>query len=234
MTWFWPLFALASISGAGLSCVALGLRAADYHPQIDPANFQGSVDNPYFPLVPGTALHYVEQDRGETAERELTVTSERRVILGVSCVVVHDAVTKQGVLVEDSDDCFAQDAQGTVWHFGEDTQEIFPDGAVSSAGSWEAGVAGAQPGIVMPGRPEPGEPFRQEYLLGVAEDMAQVVALGRSVTVPAGTFSGCVETKEWSLLDSDTERKWYAKGVGMVRSESLSGEVETLVSLTRP
>ena len=229
-----PLFALALASGAGLSCVALGLRAADYHPEIDPANFQATVDNPYFPLVPGTVAHYVEKDGGETAERELTVTSETRLILGVTCVVVRDAVTKKGVLEEDSYAWFAQDQQGAVWSFGEDTKEIFPDGAVSTLGSWQAGVDGAQPGIVMPGRPEPGEPFRQEYLLGVAEDMAQVVALARSVTVPAATFSGCVETKEWSLLDSDSESKWFAKGVGMVRSESLSGGVETLVSLTRP
>ena len=228
------VFVLAALSGAGLSCVALGLRAADYHPEIDPASFQMIVDNPYFPLVPGTVAHYVEQDGGETAQRELTVTSERRMILGVSCVVVHDAVTERGVLAEDSYAWYAQDVQGTVWFLGEDTKETFADGAVSSAGSWQAGVGGAQPGIVMPGRPEPGEPFRQEYLLGVAEDMAQVVALGRSVAVPAGTFDGCVETRDWSLLDSDSERKWYAKGVGMVRSESLSGAVETLVSLTRP
>ena len=227
------LLLAVSVSAASLSCVAFGLRAAEYAPRIDPASFAEAVDNPYFPLVPGTITRFVERAGGETTQREVTVTSERRIVMGVHCVVVHDVATEQGSVVEDTFDWFAQDAQGNVWYFGEATREFGSDGAVSSEGSWEAGVGGAQPGIVMPAKPEPGDPFRQEYLLGVAEDMAQVTALDRSATVPAGTFDGCVETRDWSLLEAGSEKKWYAKGVGFVRAESLSGEVEELVSVAR-
>jgi hypothetical protein len=85
----------------------------------------------------------------------------------------------------------------------------------------------------MPGDPKPGPPYRQEYSLGNAEDMGQVVAIHETMIVPYGTFSDCVRTKEWSLLESDTESKWYARGIGFARSESKSGEVAELVSMTK-
>lgn len=216
-----------------LGCAALGITAADYHPNIDPANFQTTVDNPYYPLVPGTTYRFTEMALGEASVNEITVTHETKTILGVPCVVVHDVEIKNGVVAEDTYDWIAQDKQGTVWYFGEATQEISPGGAVSTLGSWQAGVDGAQPGILMPADPKPGEPYRQEYLLGVAEDMGQIEALGETVTVPAGTYTQSVRTRDWSLLESGSEKKWYAKGVGMVRAESTAGELETLVSITR-
>jgi hypothetical protein len=222
---------LALMAGGG--CVALGLRAADYQPGIDPANFQATIDNPYYPLVPGTTYVYVETARGERSESEIVVTHETKQIMGVECVVVHDVVTANGAVAEETDTWIAQDKRGNVWSFGEATQEISAGGAVSTFGSWEAGIDGAQPGILMPANPMPGEPYRQSYQLGVAEDMGQVVALGESVTVPAGAFSDCVRTEEWSELESGSAKKWYAKGVGAVRSEATGGEVEMLVSITR-
>lgn len=225
------LIGVAQIAGSG--CVALGLSPADYHPKIDPANFQAMVDNPYYPLVPGTTYKYIEKALGETSENEITVTHETKVVMGVPCVVVHDVVVKNGVVAEDTYDWLAQDKQGTVWYFGEATEEISPGGIVSTLGSWEAGIDGAQPGILMPAHPTPGEPYRQEYGLGIAEDMGQIAALGETVTVPAGTFKDCVRTLEWSLLEPGSEKKWYAKGVGVVREESTIGEVATLISITR-
>jgi hypothetical protein len=91
-----------------------------------------------------------------------------------------------------------------------------------------------QPGIIMPANPAPGPPYRQEYSPGNAEDMGQIVAVGDSVTVPGGSFGGCVRTKDWSLLEAGTERKWYAKGVGVVRTQAADGEVAELISVTRP
>ena len=225
-----PLVGL--VGGLVAGCQTLGFRAADYHPQIDPANFQATVDNPFYPLVPGTTLKLVEKLGRETTENEITVTRETKTIMGVRCVVVRDTVTENGVLKEDTYDWMAQDKQGAVWYFGEDTKEFKPGGRVSTQGSWEAGVAGAQPGIIMPAEPKPGEPYYQEYSLGVAEDMGQIVATNDSVTVPYGSFTGCVRTKEWSLLESGSEKKWYARGIGIVRSESTAGEVATLVSAT--
>ena len=227
------LLALACATGAGR--VAAKTGAGAYHPSIDPENFQAAVDNPYFPLVPGTTFKLVEKQGKRTSENEISVTHDTKVIMGVTCVVVRDKVTENGTVTEDTFDWYAQDKQGNVWYFGEDTKEFRPHGKVSTEGSWEAGVNGAQPGIIMKGQPAVGEPaYRQEYGKGVAEDMGQIVAVDDSVTVPYGTFLGCARTKEWSLLEPGTEKKWYAKGVGVVRTESTTREVATLVSVTRP
>jgi hypothetical protein len=205
-----------------------------YKPVIDPANFQSKVDNPYFPLVPGTILKYQEKGGGETSDKDITVTSETKEILGVKCVVVHDVVTQKGAVREDTYDWYAQDKQGTVWYFGEATREFKAGGRVSHQGSWEAGVKGAQPGIVMPGDPKPGKPYRQEYSPSMAEDMGQVVATDETVTVTAGTFNGCVKIREWSMLESGNEYQWYAKGIGVVRTQNTARETSTLISITRP
>jgi len=217
------------IAGAG--------RAAakdEYHPQIDPASFQTTVDNPYLPLVPGTSFKIIEKQGRHTRENDVTVTSDTKVIMGVTCVVVHDVVHEKGVLKEDTYDWYAQDKQGNVWYFGEDTKEYHAPDKYNTEGSWEAGVGKNQPGIIMPANPTPGAPFRQEYGPGHAEDMGQVIAVNQSVTVPYGTFKDCVRTKEWSLLESGSEKKWYAKGIGVVRTESTEKEVAVLVSVTKP
>ena len=208
--------------------------AGAYNPKIDPANFQTTVDNPYLPHVPGTTFKLLEKKGKHTSENEITVTHDTKVIMGVTCVVVRDVVKEKGILKEETFDWYAQDKQGSVWYFGEDTKEYHPHGKVSTEGSWEAGVGRNQPGIIMLGHPVPGAPYRQEYGPGHAEDMGQVVAVNDSVTVPCGSFGGCVRTKEWSLLEPGTEKKWYAKGVGVVRTESTTREVAMLVSMTRP
>ncbi len=205
----------------------------EYHVAIEPANFTHVVNNPYFPLVPGTTTITVEKEGRETRENKTVVTHDTKMIMGVKCVVVHDTVTLDGALVEDTLDWYAQDKEGAVWYFGEATKEFKSGGRTSTEGSWEGGVKSALPGVIMLGNPKPGEPYRQEYLAGEAEDMAQVVAVGETVTVPAGTYKDCVKTKDWSMLESGHEFKWYAKGVGLVRSESSAGEVTTLSSISK-
>jgi len=205
-----------------------------YHPQINPADFQATVDNPWFPLVPGTIYKYREQIGGSKNENVITVTKDTKVIMGVTCIVVSDIVKEQGLIKEETSDWFAQDKQGNVWYFGEATKEYQANGKVSTKGSWEAGVNGAQPGIVMKGNPVPGEPYRQEYYAGEAEDMGQVVAVNESVTVPHGTFTGCVRTKEWSMLEPGSEKKWYARGIGYIKAKSSSNdEISELTSITK-
>jgi hypothetical protein len=204
-----------------------------YKPHIDPANFQTTIDNPYLPLVPGTTHRLIETVGRDTSVNEITVTSDTKVLMGVTCVVVRDQVMENGVLKEDTLDWYAQDKQGNVWYFGEDTKEQGANGKFSPEGSWESGVNGGQPGIIMPAKPAPGAPYRQEYRKGVAEDMGQVIAVHVATTVPGGTYPDCVQTKEWSLLEPGTEKKWYARGVGVVREES-GKEVAVLVSVTKP
>lgn len=205
-----------------------------YLPVIHAADYQTKINNPYFPLTPGAVLKYEEKSGGETNESEVTVARETKEIMGIRCVGVHDIVMQGGAIKEETWEWYAQDKQGNVWQFANATQEHKASGRMSREGSWEAGVDAAQPGIVMPGVAKPGPAYRQQYLAGKAEDMGQVIATNESVAVPAGSFSGCLLTKEWSMLESGTERKWYAKGVGVVRAEGTGGEVLVLISIKHP
>lgn len=210
--------------------------AAPYTPTIDPAAFVSTIDNRYFPLRPGTTFVYEGTKDGERQRNEVTVTSETKMILGVRCVTVRDRVTAAGRLVEETLDWYAQDRAGNVWYFGE-ASKAYDNGKVSTEGSWEGGVDGAKPGIVMQAAPRPGAPYRQEYLKGEAEDMAQVLRVDGRVTVPFGSFGNVLVTKEWSPLDPGIEEeKSYAPGVGMVLAKSVKGEHEqsALVALTGP
>ena len=223
----------SAILGATFATLAVAVAAEPYRPAIDPANFTHVVTNPFVALTPGTTAIYQEKDLRETRECKVEVLRTTRNVLGVKCVVVKEIVTLDGVLLEETYDWFAQDRQGAVWYFGEQTQEFKIGGRVSTFGSWEAGVRGAQPGILMPAQPKVGDRFRQEYLANEAEDIGQIVALGETVAVPFGSFQRCVRTREWSMLESGTTKKWYAHGVGFVRSESTGGEVSVLISITR-
>ena len=219
---------------ASFILLATALAAAEpYRPDIRPANFTHVVNNTYHPLTPGTTAVYLEQYGREKRENKIVVTRQTKTIMGVKCVVVHDTVTLDGKLLEETFAWFAQDKQGNVWIFGEAGKEFLSFGRISTEGSWEAGVQGAQPGIIMPGKPKIGERYRQEYLANVAEDIGQIAALGETASVPNGNYKDCVRTREWSMLESGTSRKWYAKGVGLVRAESTDGELTTLISHTR-
>jgi len=147
---------------------------------------------------------------------EFAVTAATKVIQGVTCRVVHDRVFINGVLEEDTFDWFAQDNKGNLFYFGEDTKEFDAAGHVTStAGSFEAGVNGAQAGIIMEADPKVGDTYRQEFAKGVAEDQATVLNLNSTATTPAGTFSNCLQTKEFThLKPGNVEEKRYARGLG--------------------
>jgi len=192
--------------------------AKAYAPVIDPANFVQGINNPYFPLQPGKVFVYEGKTESGDEHNEVYVTSETKVIMGVTCTVVSDTVKVDGELEEATFDWYAQDQQGNVWYFGEDSKEYEDGQVVSTAGSWEAGVDGALPGIIMPATPAPGAPYRQEYYKGEAEDMAQVMSLSESASVPQGTYDNVLTTKEWSALDKQPviEYKYYAKDIGFI------------------
>ena len=158
---------------------------------LDPSDFTTEIDNPWFPMTPGSRWVYEETAGEGTAARVVvTVTGEQRTVDGIDAVVVHDVVSEDGSVVEDTYDWYAQDADGNIWYLGEDTKEL-EDGVVTSTeGSWESGVDGAEPGILMPADPTVGLEYRQEYLAGEAEDAARVVALDATADVPFGSFDG--------------------------------------------
>jgi hypothetical protein len=182
-----------------------------YTPHIDPADFTTTVDNEYFPMKPGTTFIY----GGGTERGEMTVTHETRKVMSVECVVVDHKEWDGDELIERTYDWYAQDDQGTVWYFGEETKEYENGEVVSTKGSWEAGVDGAKPGIIMPADPKVGQTYHQEYYPGEAMDMAKVISLNTSVTVPYGSFDHALDTKEWTPLQPVFfEKKYYVRGVG--------------------
>jgi hypothetical protein len=195
-----------------------------YAPAIDPADFQAAVDNSYFPLAPGS--RWVLEGEGESAGEVTTtrVTSETKTIMGVVCTVVRDEVKADGALLELTFDWYAQDRAGNVWYFGEETAEYENGTVTSTAGSWEAGVDGAQPGIIMPASPAIGVTYRQEFYAGEAEDLAKAVDLAATADTPAGSYADVLVTEDWTPLEPDVvERKFYAPGIGLVMERLIRG-----------
>ena len=208
---------------------------APYDPVIDPANFVASIDNPYFPLQPGTTFIYGGQMPDGFERDEFAVTHNTRVILGVTCVEVHDSVFTNGVLTEDTLDWFAQDRDGNVWYFGENTHEL-EDGLITTiAGTFMGGVNGDKPGIIMKAHPAVGDFYRQEFSLNNAEDFAQTLSLNEVVTTRARTFNHCLKSEETTPLEPDLlEDKFYAPGVGNVLTVDVNtGERSELVRVVR-
>lgn len=196
-----------------------------YAPAVDAANFSDPQPNPYFPLEPGVTNVF----EGGDERVEVTVTDQTKVILGITATVVTDQVFVGGELVEDTVDWYATDNFGNVWYLGEETAEYENGQVVTTAGSWEAGVDGAQAGIIMLADPQEGDAYRQEFYAGEAEDVAEIHAFDQTVTVPAGSFEGVLVTEDWSLLDPEVhERKWYAPGIGVVFEEIVAGGSGTL------
>jgi hypothetical protein len=193
---------------------------------LDPADFTTDIDNPYWPMEPGTRWTYSEIDE-EGAELDVivTVTSvTKEVANGITARVVRDSVYEDGELIEDTLDWYAQDAEGNIWYLGEDTAE-FEDGELTTtAGAWEAGVDGALAGVIMPANPAVGMTYRQEYYEGEAEDNGEILGLDESADVPAGQYESCVQTADTSGIEPDVlEHKYYAEGVGPVLTIDVEG-----------
>ena len=189
----------------------------NYHPDIDPADFGGPIDNPYLPLVPGSRWVYEGTSEDGNERIEVVVTDDTRKVMGIDAVVVRDTVSLEGDVTEDTYDWFAQDSDGNVWYMGEDTKEYENGKVTSTGGSWEAGVDGALPGIVMPGEPAVGQAYRQEFYPGEAEDLAEVLRLDASETVSSKQYDDLLVIEEWNPLEPDVvEEKSYARGIGVI------------------
>ncbi len=191
-------------------------------------------------MAPGSRWVYKETDKKGTVQQvEVTVTDQTKQIAnGIEARVVHDVVSEDGQPVEVTDDWYAQDSAGNLWYLGEDTAEYEKGKVVSREGSFEAGVDGAQPGIVVPANPEVGQAYRQEYYKGQAEDKAKVLSLGAQASVPFGSFDGVLETEDVNPLNEPrpaVEHKSYARDVGPVLVISISGGGgrEELISYTQ-
>jgi len=219
---------------------ACNLPRGSQQVSLDPRDFTTRIDNPYWSMTPGNRWIYRETDpEGARQKVVVTVTSKTKQIAnGITARVVHDVASDGGKPVEVTDDWYAQDKCGNIWYLGEATK-VYENGELTSTkGSFEAGVDGAQAGVVLPAKPIAGRSYRQEYSVGQAEDRAQVVSLTDQVEVPFGHFgrSKVLMTREWNPLHpKDLEFKFYARGVGPALAIGVSGgsDREELVSFTR-
>jgi hypothetical protein len=205
-------------------------KPKDWSPTINPADFAGvAEDNQYFPLPPGRVLLYRGTSKDGTETLEFEVTNRTKTILGVTTAVVVERHGLNGQIVEISENWFAQDKNGDVWYFGEFTQNYENGVPTSSAGSWEAGVNGALPGIIMRANPQVGDAYFQEFSPGVAQDQAQVMSTTGTSTVLQGNYSGVLETKEWTSLEPNSrERKSYAPGIGLILEQKGQERLELI------
>jgi hypothetical protein len=200
----------------------------DYHPIIDPATFSPDVDNPYFPLEPGTVFVYSGTKDGKKAIDIFAISSNTKLVDGVTTRIVEDRLFLNGLLEERTRDYYAQDTKGNVWYFGEDTAVLDKHGRVTDTeGSFHAGVDGAQPGVYMQAHPELNRKFRQEWYSGHAADQFKAVDLSAPITVPYRSTKHALRTAETTKLEPGVlDNKYYVRGVGQVAELSIKGPVE--------
>ena len=205
-----------------------GLPQGSEPVKLNPADFTINIDNPYWPMRPGSKWVYSETEPGGTPQKVVvTVTDKVKTIAnGIKARVIHDVVTEKGKPVEVTDDWYAQDRDGNVWYLGEYVTNYEKGKVVDHAGSFEAGVDGAQAGVAMPANPVPGLSYRQEYYRGEAEDKAAVITVGEEqVGVPFGHFARRVlMTRDLVPTEPKVqELKFYAPGVGPLLSMHTDG-----------
>jgi hypothetical protein len=230
---------------AGLLCAAAlatvwpGAVASLGAPAVPPGQggFAARVDNPWFPLRPGTTDVYRGVKDGQPSRDVFTVAGKTKVIQGVRCTVVRDRLYLRGRLEERTQDWYAQDRAGNVWYFGEATAELNLDGSVKSTeGSWQSGVDGARAGIFMPAHPRPGQSGLQEFYEGHAQDHFRILSLDARVRTPASSSNAALLTREWTPLEPGVvDHKLYVRGIGTVLEQTVKGgdERNTLISVRR-
>lgn len=201
-------------------------------------DFVSRIDNPWFPLRPGTVYVYRGTDHGQRSRDVLTVTHATKVIQGIHATVIDDRVYLGGRLEERTTDWYAQDKAGNVWYLGEDTATLDAGGKVKSTeGTWRTGVDGARAGIFMPAHPRIGQTGLQEYYKGHAEDQFKVLSLSAYVRTPAASSRHALLTQETTRLEPGIiDHKTYVRGIGTVTEKTIKGGREQLelVSIHRP
>ena len=219
------------------ACASDGTSESTVAPILDDyaaATFVEGISNEYFPFRPGATWSYEGVEDGEVERIEVVVTGDTRVVDGVTCIVVRDTVTLDGELIEDTFDWYAEDSAGNVWYLGEDSKEYEDGEVVTTAGSWETGVDGALPGIIMYADPAShlNTPYRQEFYPDEAEDVGEIIKTDAMVTVGGVTYVNVVVVREWNLLEPGVlEDKYFAPGIGVILEEVVeggSGRVELL------
>ena len=200
----------------------------NFTPAFDSHNFADKIDNPYYPLKPGTTMKYAGTKDGQPTTEDFHITPDHKMIVGVNAMVIHDRMWESGKLVEETYDWFAQDKAGNVWYFGEATKAL-DKGKWTTEGSWQAGVVGARPGIYMEAHPKIGDTYMQEFYQGHSGDSASVLSLAEPISVPYGSYTSAQLTMEWSPDDpGGIDAKYYVSGVGVVKELAATGATEVM------
>jgi hypothetical protein len=205
-----------------------------YSVDIDAADLTPDITHTLFPVPVGATWSYKATKSDGVEEIEVSVEPGTKAVWGAEARIVRDTVTLDGELIEDTCDWYAQDDNGNVWYLGEDTTEYEDGVEVCKCGAWESGVDNALPGVNMQGLPKVGQIYRQEYYAGEAEDIAEIVSLDETVTVPAGTFEHCLKVKEGSAIEPYEAFKYYCPGVGLTLEEEDGERVELIASSLVP
>jgi hypothetical protein len=226
------------VANAGTSSTSSGFPQGSEPVNLDPADFSANVANPRWPMTVGSRWVYrvVDTSDGSVQRDVIKVTNQTKMIAdGIEARVVSDVVTDHGTPTEVTKDWYAQDSDGNVWYFGENTVE-YKHGKPSDNGTWQAGVDGNMPGLALPAEPKVGMSYREEYSKGLAEDQSRVLALDGQAEVPAGHYKDVLMTEDFSPIEPKvSEIKFYAKGSGQaVLAVDVSGgsDMEQLVKYT--
>ena len=202
-----------------------------------------TIDNPWFPLKPGTQFVYegsaIEDDRSIHRRVVFTVTALTKMVNGVRTLVAWDRDYNNGQLVEPELVFFAQDNDGNVWTLGQYPEE-YEDGEFVKAPAWIAGLQGAKAGLVMRAQPQTGT---SDYAQGLGPkveyaDRAKVHKIGYETCVALGCYQNVLVTEEWDEADPAARQlKYYAPRVGNIRvgwaGRDEEQEVLSLVNLVQ-
>jgi hypothetical protein len=194
--------------------------------RVDAADFVAAVDNPWFPLRPGTVWTLIGVKNAKQAIQVVTVLPTPTVIEGVPCVALQDDLMLNQVRVERTVTYYAQHRDGGVWLFGEDAHQVDRKGNVKGVeGSWRAGVDSAGPDLMMPPAPAKGDEFDER----TAELHVTVLGVEETVDVPQGSHQGAVLMEEADPNEPGLlAHKYYVRDIGMVRDVSVGGPLEEL------
>jgi hypothetical protein len=196
--------------------------------QPGPGEWAPEINNPWFPYIPGTTFTYRGQKDGQPTVDTYVVTNRKKMVNGVSATIVINTLRTGAHEIEGTEDWYAQDKNGNVWYLGEATQTFDKNGKkLSTVGSWQAGVDGAKAGLFMPAHPKVGDSYYQEYKKGQAEDTYEVISLDGTITVPHGSYTGALVTRETTVLEpSVVSEKYYVNGIGQVYENDVKGSTE--------
>ena len=189
--------------------------------QQDQCTFASSGRNAYSILQPGYQMVYQGMDGKDKVDLVITVTNETRKIGNVETRVVTEDESVNGSIIEKSRNFFAFCKEtSSIYYFGEEV-DIYKDGKITDhEGQWIA-EGPNKCGVDMPGLPLIGARFFQEIAPDVAMDRIEIISIGETYDVPAGSFKNCLRTQETTPLEpGDLEYKVFAPGVGLLQDET--------------